>query len=241
MTPFFFYWWGSFGEIHRHCWKERLNVRILAKFESDSSEASVDIALRSWGILQLLPSTIQTSVNCCDFPALYLRYFATSLSQTWHIYYFKLSFQAVSTNFHQLIHVKSWKTVEGSFKCWPRFSREKGGVFSFFLAGYNFYGTERMYSGTDGREFEADIFFGIVYYQRLRHMVADKYQVPTPPLLSSVVLSHSCLSFAPCHGWWRHVCVLFVWLVSLSYVMYSACWHFWRFSVLINSYGFQIK
>lgn len=44
-------------------------------------------------------------------------------------------------------------------------------------AGYNYYGTERMYSGTDGREFEADIFFGVVYYQRLRHMVADKYQV----------------------------------------------------------------
>lgn len=38
-----------------------------------------------------------------------------------------------------------------------------------------------MYSGTDGREFEADIFFGVVYYQRLRHMVADKYQVPPFP------------------------------------------------------------
>ena len=70
----------------------------------------------------------------------------------------------------------------------------------FFLAGYNCYGTERMYSGTDGREFEADIFFGIVYYQRLRHMVADKYQVLTPPLLSSVVLCRSYLRFAPCHG-----------------------------------------
>ena len=81
----------------------------------------------------------------------------------------------------------------------PVFGVNKCGVFPFFLAGYNFYGTERMYSGTDGREFEADIFFGIVYYQRLRHMVADKYQVPTPPLLSSFVLSHSCLSFAPCH------------------------------------------
>lgn len=46
-------------------------------------------------------------------------------------------------------------------------------------SGYNFYGTERMYSGVDGREFEADIFFGVVYYQRLRHMVADKYQVRT--------------------------------------------------------------
>ena len=45
------------------------------------------------------------------------------------------------------------------------------------LAGYNYYGTERMYSGIDGREMEADIFFGIVYYQRLRHMVSDKFQV----------------------------------------------------------------
>ena len=44
-------------------------------------------------------------------------------------------------------------------------------------AGYNYYGTERLYSGVDGREFEADIFMGIVYYQRLRHMVSDKFQV----------------------------------------------------------------
>ncbi|CAH1788832.1 unnamed protein product [Owenia fusiformis] len=46
-------------------------------------------------------------------------------------------------------------------------------------AGYNYYGTERMYSGVNGREFEADIFMGVVYYQRLRHMVSDKYQVRT--------------------------------------------------------------
>jgi len=44
-------------------------------------------------------------------------------------------------------------------------------------AGFNYYGSERMYSGTDGREMEADIFFGVIYYQRLRHMVGDKYQV----------------------------------------------------------------
>jgi DNA-directed RNA polymerase I subunit RPA2 len=36
-----------------------------------------------------------------------------------------------------------------------------------------------MYSGVTGREFEADIFFGVVYYQRLRHMVSDKFQVRT--------------------------------------------------------------
>jgi len=49
--------------------------------------------------------------------------------------------------------------------------------FDDVAVGYNFYGTERMYSGTDGREMEVDIFIGIVYYQRLRHMVYDKYQV----------------------------------------------------------------
>uniref|UniRef100_A0A667YXB8 DNA-directed RNA polymerase subunit beta n=1 Tax=Myripristis murdjan TaxID=586833 RepID=A0A667YXB8_9TELE len=46
-------------------------------------------------------------------------------------------------------------------------------------AGYNHYGTERLYSGLSGVELEADIFIGVVYYQRLRHMVSDKFQVRT--------------------------------------------------------------
>ncbi|XP_026735860.1 LOW QUALITY PROTEIN: DNA-directed RNA polymerase I subunit RPA2-like [Trichoplusia ni] len=46
-------------------------------------------------------------------------------------------------------------------------------------SGYNYYGTERMYSGVDGREMDADIFFGVIHYQRLRHMVSDKWQVRT--------------------------------------------------------------
>ncbi|XP_061601035.1 DNA-directed RNA polymerase I subunit RPA2 [Cololabis saira] len=45
--------------------------------------------------------------------------------------------------------------------------------------GYNYYGTERLYSGVSGLELEADIFIGVVYYQRLRHMVSDKFQVRT--------------------------------------------------------------
>jgi DNA-directed RNA polymerase I subunit RPA2 len=46
-------------------------------------------------------------------------------------------------------------------------------------AGYNFYGNEPMYSGITGKEFAADIYIGVVYYQRLRHMVSDKFQVRT--------------------------------------------------------------
>ncbi|KAI0686786.1 beta and beta-prime subunits of DNA dependent RNA-polymerase [Cytidiella melzeri] len=46
-------------------------------------------------------------------------------------------------------------------------------------AGYNYYGNEPMYSGITGEEFAADIYFGVVYYQRLRHMVLDKFQVRT--------------------------------------------------------------
>lgn len=44
-------------------------------------------------------------------------------------------------------------------------------------AGYNYYGSEALYSGVSGCVMEADLFIGVVYYQRLRHMVSDKYQV----------------------------------------------------------------
>ncbi|RKO97790.1 beta and beta-prime subunits of DNA dependent RNA-polymerase, partial [Caulochytrium protostelioides] len=46
-------------------------------------------------------------------------------------------------------------------------------------AGFNYHGNEPMYSGITGEEFKADIYIGVVYYQRLRHMVSDKYQVRT--------------------------------------------------------------
>ncbi|RKP17185.1 beta and beta-prime subunits of DNA dependent RNA-polymerase [Rozella allomycis CSF55] len=46
-------------------------------------------------------------------------------------------------------------------------------------AGYNYYGNEPMYSGIYGTEMRADIYIGVVYYQRLRHMVNDKFQVRT--------------------------------------------------------------
>jgi DNA-directed RNA polymerase I subunit RPA2 len=44
-------------------------------------------------------------------------------------------------------------------------------------AGYNYYGSEALYSGVSGCVLQADLFIGVVYYQRLRHMVSDKYQV----------------------------------------------------------------
>ena len=45
---------------------------------------------------------------------------------------------------------------------------------------------EAMISGVTGEEFAAEIFIGPVFYQRLRHMVSDKFQVwllPSCPLL----------------------------------------------------------
>lgn len=44
-------------------------------------------------------------------------------------------------------------------------------------AGYNYYGSEPLYSGVSGCIMEADLYIGVVFYQRLRHMVSDKYQV----------------------------------------------------------------
>lgn len=44
-------------------------------------------------------------------------------------------------------------------------------------AGYNYHGNEPMYSGVTGEEFRVDIYIGVVFYQRLRHMVNDKFQV----------------------------------------------------------------
>ena len=44
---------------------------------------------------------------------------------------------------------------------------------------YAYHGSEPLYSGVTGTVMHADIFIGLVYYQRLRHMVSDKSQVCT--------------------------------------------------------------
>jgi DNA-directed RNA polymerase I subunit RPA2 len=43
--------------------------------------------------------------------------------------------------------------------------------------GFAKYGQETMISGVTGEEMPCDIYIGLVYYQRLRHMVSDKFQV----------------------------------------------------------------
>lgn len=43
-----------------------------------------------------------------------------------------------------------------------------------------------VFSGTDGVEMKAEIFFGIIHYQRLRHMVSDKFQVRSTGVIDQV-------------------------------------------------------
>jgi DNA-directed RNA polymerase I subunit RPA2 len=65
-------------------------------------------------------------------------------------------------------------------------------------SGYQYYGSEPLYSGLSGKAMQADIFIGVVYYQRLRHMVSDKSQVrSTGPVTS---LTHQPVKGRKKHG-----------------------------------------
>lgn len=55
-------------------------------------------------------------------------------------------------------------------------------------AGYNYHGNEPMYSGITGEELRVDIYIGCVYYQRLRHMVNDKFQVRSTGPVNSLTM-----------------------------------------------------
>jgi DNA-directed RNA polymerase I subunit RPA2 len=73
-------------------------------------------------------------------------------------------------------------SLEGKFKTTKTFEKyEDDDVIQHFGSellknGYNYYGNETMYSGIFGNQMKVDIFIGLVYYQRLRHMVSDKSQ-----------------------------------------------------------------
>ncbi|MEE8598400.1 MAG: DNA-directed RNA polymerase subunit B, partial [Dehalococcoidales bacterium] len=66
--------------------------------------------------------------------------------------------------------------LEGEIMDGTPFSNRGRSVIGAFLEqhGYHFGGREVMYNGVTGEKLEADIFMGVVYYQKLHHMVADK-------------------------------------------------------------------
>ena len=72
--------------------------------------------------------------------------------------------------------------MNGKFQEYPTFAQfENDDAIGFFgkelvRNGFNYYGNEILYSGVSGIQLKAEIFIGVVYYQRLRHMVGDKYQ-----------------------------------------------------------------
>ena len=53
--------------------------------------------------------------------------------------------------------------------------------------GFHYRGSEPLYSGLSGALMKCDIFLGVVYYQRLRHMVADKSQVRSTGMIQTIV------------------------------------------------------
>ncbi|XP_026414248.1 DNA-directed RNA polymerase I subunit 2-like [Papaver somniferum] len=52
--------------------------------------------------------------------------------------------------------------------------------------GFQYHGLEVMYSGFLGTEMACEIFIGPVYYQRLRHMVSDKFQVRSTGIVDQI-------------------------------------------------------
>lgn len=64
--------------------------------------------------------------------------------------------------------------------------------------GFDKYGTEVLYSGVYGTELTCEIFIGPVYYQRLRHMVSDKFQV-RPVARPLLHFFHICFLFVIAH------------------------------------------
>mmetsp|Transcript_1159 Transcript_1159/g.3421 ORF Transcript_1159/g.3421 Transcript_1159/m.3421 type:complete len:1139 (+) Transcript_1159:56-3472(+) len=65
-------------------------------------------------------------------------------------------------------------------------------------AGYTYFGSEPVYSGVSGLLLQIEVFVGVVYYQRLRHMVTDKSQVRASGPLHH--LTHQPIKGRKLHG-----------------------------------------
>ena len=96
-----------------------------------------------------------------------------------------------------------------------------------------------MYSGTDGVQMTADIFFGIVHYQRLRHMVSDKFQVRSQGPIDQVRIqlnitaNGSLFNFKPCAD------IIMAFWCSVFYISSCKCASYYPFAVDLNlSAGF---
>lgn len=70
----------------------------------------------------------------------------------------------------RFIDHSAWATVDDQ----PRVAELIGDALE--KSGYNRYGREHLIDGVSGEEMEADVFMGVCGYQRLRHMVSDKWQ-----------------------------------------------------------------
>eukprot|EP00758_Cryptobia_borreli_P001347 Tbor_TRINITY_DN2163_c0_g2::TRINITY_DN2163_c0_g2_i1::g.5426::m.5426/K03021/RPC2, POLR3B; DNA-directed RNA polymerase III subunit RPC2 len=66
--------------------------------------------------------------------------------------------------------------IEGRFGDGTAFCGDKAGDIGKALAnhGYNYQGKDVFYSGISGEMMQSYVFFGPIYYQRLKHMVIDK-------------------------------------------------------------------
>lgn len=70
----------------------------------------------------------------------------------------------------RFIDHSAWSTVDEQ----PRVAEVIGDA--LVRSGYNRYGRELLVDGISGEEMEAEVFMGVCGYQRLRHMVSDKWQ-----------------------------------------------------------------
>ncbi|CDJ46216.1 DNA-directed RNA polymerase I subunit RPA2, putative [Eimeria brunetti] len=69
---------------------------------------------------------------------------------------------------------------------------------ALLASGYQYYGREELYSGVYGVPLTCHIFTGLIYYQRLRHMVTDKAQVRATGPIDS--LTHQPVKGRKRHG-----------------------------------------